>query len=308
MPVTTVFDRHPANPLLLPRDAPVPCKSICNPAAVLMDGETLLLARIIDERDVSHLWVARSRNGVDGWRFDAQPLLTPPPVEADWFDTLGCEDPRLTYVPEWDIYTVTYVGYSPFGAGVCLATTARFGTAQRHGIIIPPYDKDAVLFPRRFNGRFLLLHRPTINGLENIWLMESGDLLHWGRPVCVMQKGAEGWDSGKIGSGPPPIETPEGWLLIFHGAENTPQGWVYKAGLALLDLEDPTKVLARTTMPVFEPETSYERGGVKPGIVFPTGLIQRGDEVWMYYGAADVGIALATTTVGRLLDAVRADG
>jgi beta-1,4-mannooligosaccharide/beta-1,4-mannosyl-N-acetylglucosamine phosphorylase len=306
MSATPVFDRHPANPLFLPKDAPVPCKSICNPAAVLVNDETVLLTRIIDDCDVSHLWVARSHNGVDGWRFDAEPLLTPAPQEDDWFDTLGCEDPRLTYQPEWDIYLITYVGYSPFGAGVCLATTARFERAQRHGIIIPPYDKDAVLFPRKINGRFTILHRPTINGLENIWMMQSDDLLHWGRPVCVMQKGTDGWDGGKIGSGPPPIETPEGWLLVFHGAENTSNGWVYKVGLALLDLDDPTKVLARTKMPVLSPETNYEQGGVKPGIVFPTGLIQRGDEVWMYYGAADVGIALATTTLERLLEAVRA--
>ncbi len=311
MSVPPVFDRHPANPLLLPKDSPIPCKSICNPAAATIGGETLLLTRIIDNNDVSHLWVARSPNGVDGWRFDPRPLLAPS-ERADasganeWYDTLGCEDPRVTYLPERAGYLIVYVGYSPFGAGVCLAATADFRQAERMGIVIPPYDKDAVAFPRHIGGRYLMLHRPTINGLENIWLMESDDLLHWGRPICVLQKGNDGWDGGKIGSGTPPIETPEGWLLIFHGAENTAQGWVYQVGLALLDLEDPTKVLARTKMPVFSPETSYEQGGVKPGIVFPTGLLRQGDDLRMYYGAADVGIALASTTVGRLLEAVKA--
>ena len=201
-----VLDRHPTNPLLLPKDAPIPCKSICNPAAVEFAGDVLLLARIIDAQDHSQLWVARSRNGVDDWRFDPKPLLSPMP-EEEWYDSLGCEDPRITYLAEWDIFAITYVGYSPFGAGVCFATTTSFGTAQRHGIVIPPYDKDAVLFPRRIGGRNLMLHRPTINGLENIWMMESLDLLYWGRPVCIMQKATDGWDQGKIGAGPPPIET-----------------------------------------------------------------------------------------------------
>lgn len=299
----TVFDRHPQNPLLLPAQAPVPCKSICNPAAVLLDGEMLLLTRIIDDQDRSQIWVARSRNGVDDWRFDDAPLLAPPP-EGEWYDSLGCEDPRLTYLTERDEYAITYIGYSPYGAGVCLATTQDFSRADKQGIIIPPYDKDAVLFPRQVGGCALILHRPTINGLENIWMMDSDDLIHWGRPVCVLQKGETGWDSGKIGSGPPPVEMPEGWLLIFHGAEQTPQGWVYKVGAALLDREHPSQVLARTRQPIFIPDAPYEQGGAKPGIVFPTGLVQRGDELWMYYGADDTGIALATTTISRVLNAL----
>lgn len=305
MSVEPVFERHPRNPLLTPEDAPIPCKSICNPAATMFEGDVLLLTRIIDDQDRSQLWVARSRNGVDDWRFDREPLLAPPP-HGEWFDSLGCEDPRLTYLSERDEYLITYVGYSPFGAGVCLAATRDFRRAEKRGIIIPPYDKDAVLFPRKIGGRYLILHRPTINGLENIWMMESDDLLHWGRPVCVMQKATGGWDKGKIGAGAPPIETPDGWLLIFHGAVMTPQGWVYRVGMALLDRDDPSVVLARTKGPVFEPETRYERGGPKPGIVFPTGFIQRGDDISLYYGADDIGIALATAPVRRLLDAVKA--
>ncbi|MBV9852664.1 MAG: glycosidase [Armatimonadetes bacterium] len=306
-----LFERHPNNPLLTQKDSPVPCKSFCNPAAARVGEDVLLLARAIDDQDHSQLVVARSRNGVDGWRIEKTPLLAPANKDDqsnrnEWYDTLGCEDPRMTYLPERGEYLITYVGNSPFGAGVCLATTKDFRNSERLGIIIPPYDKDAVLFPRQIGGRYLILHRPTINGLENIWLMESDDLLHWGRPVCVMQKGESGWDSGKIGSGPPPIETPEGWLLVFHGAEETPQGWVYKVGLALLDRDDPSKLIARTKMPVFGPDAPYEVGGVKPGIVFPTGLVQQGDDISLYYGADDGGIALATTSVSRLLQAVKA--
>ncbi len=300
-----LFQRHPNNPLFLPKDAPIPCKSICNPAAARFGDDVVLLTRVVDEQDHSQVWVARSRNGVDGWRFDPGPLLAPPP-EGEWYDSLGCEDPRLSYLPDRDEYIITYVGYSPFGAGVCLAATKDFRVAEKRGIIIPPYDKDAVLFPRKIGGLYLILHRPTINGLENIWLMESDDLLHWGRPVCIMQKATDGWDRGKIGAGPPPIETPEGWLLIYHGAELTPQGWVYRVGLALLDLEDPSRVLARTSMPVFVPEAPYECGGVKPGIVFPTGTVLHDDTVCVYYGADDTGIALATAPISRLLAAVKA--
>ena len=305
MPDQPIFERHPNNPLLQPKDAPALCKSICNPAAARVGSDVLLLTRVIDAKDRSQVWVARSRNGVDGWRFDPKPLLSPPP-EGEWYDSLGCEDPRLTYLPEREEYLITYVGYSPFGAGVCLAATKDFQTVEKLGIIIPPYDKDAVLFPRKINGRYLILHRPTINGLENIWLMESDDLLHWGRPLCVMQKTTDGWDSGKIGAGPPPIETPEGWLLIFHGAEETPRGWVYRVGLALLDLDDPSRVLARTNRPVLAPEMPYEEGGLKPGIVFPTGAFLHDNGVYVYYGADDVGIALAKAPLNRLLEAVKA--
>ena len=312
MSQTPLFERHPNNPILLPKDAPIPCVSICNPAAAQFGDDVILLARVIDAQDRSQLFVARSKDGVGGWQFDKKPLLAPSEQNDEsgrneWYDTLGCEDPRITFLPERAGYLITYVGYSPFGAGVCLAATSDFHTAERLGIIIPPYDKDAVLFPRHIGGRYLILHRPTINGLENIWLMESDDLLHWGRPICIMQKGESGWDSGKIGAGPPPIETPEGWLLIFHGAEQTPQGWVYRVGLALLDLDDPTKVLAQTRRPVFAPETSYEKGGPKPGIVFPTGTVLQGDIVSVYYGADDTGIALATAPISRLLQALKAD-
>jgi len=229
-----LFRRDPANPILKAADMPFPCKAVCNPAACLVDGETLLLLRAIDNEDRSHLVVARSPDGIGGWRLQDPPLLSPG-QNAAWYDAMGCEDPRITYLPDEGVYVIAYVGVSGQGAGVCLATTQDFQSVSRLGLVIHPYNKDAALFPRKIGGRYLLLHRPTAGPLENVWLSESKDLRHWGNPVCVLQEDQQpGWNSGKVGTGPTPIETPDGWLLIFHGVQLEQTGWLYRVGLALL--------------------------------------------------------------------------
>ena len=300
-----LFERSAANPILRATDLPFPCKAVCNPAACLVDGETLLLLRAIDNDDHSHLVVARSQNGVGDWRIEAPPLLSPGQA-ALWYETLGCEDARITYLAHRDEYIIAYVGSSHQGAGVCLAATRDFYSVERLGLVIHPYNKDAALFPRKIGGRYLLLHRPTAGPLENIWLSESDDLQHWGNPKCVLQENDQpGWDSGKVGTGPPPIETPDGWLLIFHGVQLEETGWLYRVGLALLDLEDPGKLLAKAPNWVFGPTEPYELRGEKPGIVFPTGAIVEEGIVRLYYGAADTTVCVATARLDDLLQALK---
>ena len=299
-----LFARNPANPILQAKDMPFPCKAVCNPAACLVDGETLLLLRAIDNEDHSHLVVARSQDGIGGWRMQDPPLLSPDQADA-WYETLGCEDARITFLSDEGEYVIAYVGSSELGAGVCLATTQDFRSVSRMGLVIHPYNKDAALFPRKIGGRYLLLHRPTAGPLENIWLSESEDLRHWGNPVCVLQENQQpGWDSGKVGTGPTPIETPDGWLLIFHGVQLEETGWLYRVGVALLDLEDPSRIIAKVPIWVFGPMESYELRGDKPGIVFPTGAVVQEGTLRLYYGAADTCVAVASARLDNLLQAL----
>ncbi len=300
-----LFERSPANPILQAGDMPFPCKAVCNPAACLVDGETLLLLRAIDHEDHSHLVAARSHDGISGWRVQDPPLLSPGHGGA-WYETLGCEDPRITYLLDRGDYVIAYVGSSEQGAGICLATTTDFQSVSRLGLVIHPYNKDAALFPRKVGGRYLLLHRPTAGPLENVWMSGSEDLRHWGSPVCVLQEDQQpGWDSGKVGTGPTPIETSEGWLLIFHGVQLEETGWLYRVGLALLDLEDPSRIVAKAPQWVFGPTQSYEMRGEKPGIVFPTGAVVQSGILRLYYGAADTSVAVASARLEDLLQVLR---
>lgn len=303
-----LFERFPANPILGPKDLPYPCDCVLNPGATIYNGETLLLLRIIDQVGSSHLTTARSKNGYDNWRIDNTPLLAPSDEDMP-FEVYGCEDSRIVYLEDRKEYVITYTGYSPLGAGVCIATTKDFKAAQRYGLVLAPNNKDAALFPRQIGGRYWMLHRPALGDLEHIWLAESSDLIHWGRPWCIIEeRGGPWWDGEKVGAGPPPIETPEGWLVIYHGVKGTSHGPVYRMGLALLDLENPRKVIRRLKRWVFGPREGYELTGFIPGVVFPTGAIVKGDEVWVYYGAADTCTALAIGKIQTLIDALYSEG
>ncbi len=306
-----LFRRYRDNPILTINDWPYPANSVFNAGATqLANGETLLLARVEDRRGISHLTAARSANGATDWKIDPQPTLLPDPAnypEEVW----GIEDPRITWVPELDCYVIAYTSYSTSGPLVSMALTQDFRTFDRKGAVVPPDDKDAALLPRRFNGRWALLHRPfasfPVTG-ANIWLTYSPDLKHWG-DHCVVLEARRGawWDANKIGLSTPPIETPEGWLIIYHGVRDTPAGCLYRLGLALLDLEDPSRVILRGDEWVFGPDEPYERLGDVGDVVFPCGAIHdvESGDLRLYYGAADTSVALATGNVNELLDWLR---
>jgi predicted GH43/DUF377 family glycosyl hydrolase len=283
---------------------PYPAHSVFNPGATqLADGTTLLLCRVEDFRGHSHLTVARSANGVSGWQVDRQPALHPEP-EGYPEDLWGIEDPRITYIPELEQFAVAYVSYSRGGPGVSLALTRDFKEFQRLGLVLPPEDKDAALLPRRFNGLWVLMHRPGVPALgEQIWVSYSPDLIHWGRHRLILEsRGAGWWDANKIGLSPPPIETPEGWLMIYHGVRETASGRLYRLGLALFDLEQPAQCLLRGDPWVFDASALYEREGDVPNVVFPCGytIADDGDTLNLYYGAADTCIALAQGSLTQI--------
>jgi len=280
---------------------------------LLQSGETLLLVRVEDRRGISHLTAARSHNGKAAWTIDDKPTLTPDPdhhPEEVW----GLEDPRITWIEELEQFAIVYTSYSTSGPLVSLAMTKDFRTFQRKGVVMPPDDKDAALFPRRFNGRWALIHRPIANfpaNRANIWVSFSPDLKHWGDHTVMLEarRGAW-WDADKIGLSPQPIETPEGWLIIYHGVRMTPAGCLYRLGLALLDLDDPSRVIRRGDEWVFGPEESYERVGDVGDVVFPCGIThdEKTGEIRLYYGAADTAIALALGNVSELLDWLKKTG
>lgn len=306
-----LFHRHPNNPILTAADWPYPANSVFNAGATrLPDGTTLLLCRVEDRRGHSHLCAARSANGVDGWQIDPHPTLMPDPQnypEELW----GIEDPRITYVPELGQYAIAYTSYSRGGPGVSLALTEDFRSFQRHGVIMPPEDKDAALLPRRIGQYWALIHRPVTALGAHIWISYSPDLHHWGSHKLILEARRGGWwDANKIGLAAPPIETDEGWLLLYHGVRQTASGSLYRLGLALFDLHTPERCLLRSDTWIFGPEAPYERFGDVNNVVFPCGytLGPDGDTIYLYYGGADTYIALATGSVRALLDWLRRNG
>lgn len=300
-----LFQRSERNPILRPSDWPYSINMVFNPGATrLADDTTLLLCRVEDRRGQSHLSVARSRNGIDSWRIDSAPTLLPDPdhyPEELW----GIEDPRITYVPEQNAYYVAYTSYSRDGPLVSLASTRDFITFVRLGPILPAEDKDAALLPRRIGGDWAMIHRPMGPQTAHIWISRSSDLLHWDRRQIMLEaRQGSWWDANKIGLSGPLIETPEGWLMIYHGVRVTAAGAIYRLGLALFDLRHPERCLLRGDEWVFAPEEEYERQGDVANVVFPCGhtIADDGDTLSMYYGAADSCIALATASIRTLLD------
>ncbi len=299
-----LFTRYAGNPILCRQHWPYPINSVFNAGAVrLADGDTLLLCRVEDRSGLSHLCAARSENGIDGWRVDAKPTLLANPREYPE-EIWGIEDPRITYVPELEQYTVAYTSFARGGPGVSLALTRDFVTFERYGVIMPPEDKDAALLPRRIDGRWALIHRPMTATGAHMWISYSPDLRHWGSHKVILEARRGGWwDANKIGLCSPPIETPKGWLMIYHGVRQTAAGSIYRLGLALFDLERPEVCLQRGNSWMFGPETPYERAGDVHDVVFPCGqtIGADGDTIHLYYGAADSCMALATGSVRRLL-------
>jgi predicted GH43/DUF377 family glycosyl hydrolase len=306
-----LFVRHPNNPILTAEDWPYPVNAVFNPAAAAVGEETVLLARVEDRRGISHLTVARSKNGLDGWTVDDEPLLAPAddaPSE-EW----GFEDPRVSWIEELDRFVITCTSYGPAGPAVYLATTADFKVVERYGVVRQPEDKNAALLPYRIDGRWVLFHRPKTEfggARGEIFVSRSADLVSWSTPEPVLQpRTGAWWDSLRIGLGPPPLRTDHGWLIIYHGVKETVSGEIYRVGLALLDLDEPTRVLRRLPAWILSPTAPYERTGDVPNVVFPCGLVYepRSDELRLYYGAADSSICVASALLGELVEALLAE-
>jgi predicted GH43/DUF377 family glycosyl hydrolase len=230
-----------------------------------------------------------------------------PQTELEEF---GVEDPRLT--PIDGRFYFTYVAVSRHGAATALTSTTDFQTFTRHGIIFCAENKDVVLFPERMGGDYAALHRPA--GLTpftrpEMWIARSPDLLHWGRHDCLCG-GVKTWETSRIGAGPPPLKTPEGWLLIYHGntkgRQLTDVG-VYSAAAMLLDAEYPNVINKRTPSPIMEPTAGFEVQGFVPRVVFPTGVVETDETMLVYYGAADTSTAVVEFSRAELMSKLRSE-
>ncbi|MHC4705109.1 MAG: glycoside hydrolase family 130 protein, partial [Planctomycetota bacterium] len=289
-----LFVRYEGNPIMTAENWPYATNAVFNPAAAKLNTETLLLIRVEDMRGFSHLTVARSADGFTNWQIDQTPTLVADPNSRE--EKWGLEDARIVWLEEQKQFAVTYVSFSEGGPVVSLAITKNFKTFARLGALLPPEDKDACLFPRRFNGRFALIHRPIVRGEAHMWISFSPDLKHWGDHRPLIKTRHAYWDGNRVGLACQPIETAKGWLLFYHGVRNTTAGAIYRVGLALLDLNSPWKVLRRGAEWILGPSAYYERIGDVSDVVFPNGAVvqKETDEIHMYYGAADSTIAVAT--------------
>lgn len=292
--------------------------AIFNCGAIEHEGKIYLLPRVIKkgykkkegggfDNYISEIWLAESS---DGKRFKLSdgPIIKP---DQD-YDLYGCEDPRVTKLN--DEYFITYTALlgPAFSGGnrVGLVSTKDFSKFEKHGIIGPPdvNNKDVVIFPEKIKGRIAVLHRIEpdiqIQYFDSIEILKKNyDNEFWKEYMknlssYVVLKGKYDWESKKVGAGPPPIKTNEGWLLIYHGVSETG----YRAGAALLDLNNPQKIIARSPVPILEPEKHYEIKGDINKVVFPEGTIVKDDKLFVYYGAADKRCALATCKLNDLID------
>lgn len=224
-------------------------------------------------------------------------------------EEFGVEDPRIT--PVDGQFYFSYVAVSRHGPATALASTADFRTFKRHGVVFCPENKDVVLFPEKIGGTFAALHRPVCGTpftRPEMWVARSPDLIHWGAHAPLSVAGGA-WQSGRVGAGAPPLRVPEGWLEIYHGnRQPTHSGEVgtYYGGAILLDPDDPSNVVRRTSEPFFIPEADFEVTGFVPNIVFPTGVVEHHDALLVYYGAADAFTAVAEFSRQELLDAMSA--
>ncbi|MCL6431150.1 MAG: glycosidase [Anaerolineae bacterium] len=287
------LQRHAANPILTTvRHHDWEDRTCFNAAVVYEEGLFHLVYRAQGTADnVSRLGYAVSTDGVHFSRLD-RPVLVPENEYERW----GVEDPRITRLG--DRYYMLYTAYSAHGTRVSLASSRSLLTWQREGIVLPDEDnKDAALFPAKIGGRYAMLHRRP----PDIWLAWSEDLLHWTDHQVIMRPRPGLWDETRVGAGGPPIRTERGWLLIYHGYN---RDRVYCLGLALLDLENPAVVISRAEEPVLVPTEPWERAGDVPNVVFTCGSVVVRDEVYVYYGAADMRIALATARLQDLLNAL----
>lgn len=243
---------------------------------------------------LSHLRLMRSDDGLSFYEPEGYPYLQGETLQ----EAFGIEDCRVTFIE--NLYHLTYTAVSQWGVGVGLRTTTDWKNFEQEGMIIPPHNKDCAIFEEKINGKFYALHRPSsvdIGG-NYIWMAESPDGIHWGRHKCIITTRKDSWDSARVGAGAAPIKTEKGWLEIYHGANAAHQ---YCLGAFLLDLNDPTLVLARTAEPIMRPLESYELSGFFGHVVFTNGHVVKGDELTIYYGAADEFVCGAKFSIAEIL-------
>ena len=297
-----IVRRHPGNPILTRAQIPYPVETVHNAAVVKHGEEYIMLFR-------SHLRTGRSIIGLarsaDGFRFvaDPQPFLQPEPDSPfAAYEEFGVEDPRVTRLE--DTYLITYSAYSRKGVRIALARTTDFVHLERVSLITQADSRNAVIFPEKFGGLYARLDRPHSEiSPWSIWISYSPDLRFWGDSKLVMNPEPYHWDEMKIGPGAPPIRTEQGWLCIYHGVFRTMAGSVYRLGVALHDLQDPSRLVGVSDSWILQPEDPWEVTGYVPNVVFSCGAVPEPDgTVKIYWGGADTVMCVGEATLSDLTD------
>ena len=295
-----IVKRFEGNPIITPAMIPG-ANAVFNSAVVRFEDGYAAILRVESKQGFQTMRMAWSDDGI---HFDVlpDPILAPTEEPFVTFEE-AIYDPRITKIG--DTYYICYAAENRYGCQVSVSKTLDFKTFEKVAIASEPTNRNMVLFPDKINGLYLRLDRPfQPGGQGHIWMCDSPDLIHWGNPKCIMESRRFAWDQGKIGPGAPPIKTSEGWLVIYHGTTPRCNGLIYKAGVALLDLDDPSKVIARGKEYLMAPLEPYERIGDVPNVVFITSAIAdyEKDEMRLYYGGADTCFCMATAKISDLIE------
>jgi len=301
--LSDVVWRYSKNPVI-PRNLIPKTNSIFNSAVVPYNGKFAGVFRCDDTRRFMQLHAGKSDDGIN-WQINPERIhfINDDPDTSFWHYGY---DPRVCWID--DRYYVTWCnGYH--GPTIGVGYTYDFEKFYQLENAFLPFNRNGVLFPRRINGRFAMLSRPSDNGhtpFGDIFYSESPDMMFWGRHRHVMSTRGS-WESTKIGAGPTPIETKEGWLLIYHGVLTSCNGFVYSFGAALLDIDQPWKVIYRAEPYILSPQTLYECVGDVPNVAFPCAALSDSDtgRIAIYYGCADTVVGLAFAQVDELIEFIK---
>jgi len=304
-----MLKRYSGNPILQPiKEHPWEALMVYNCAAVYEEGKIHLVYRAQGSPEgVSSLGYARSSDGFQIEERLASPVFEPEP--GNEYERFGCEDPRLTRIGNR-----FYMTYSAYGRVPNMAAEARLVQIGMTSISVKDFvkknwrwsergypllrvdNKSAVLFPEKIQGKYVMYHRIA----PYIWVSYSTDLRNWFGHKIVMTPEEE-WEYFRVSAGAPPIRTKKGWFLIYHGVDSK---YCYRLGFVVIDRENPEKIIYRPKTPILEPEEKYERSGVVPNAIFNCGAVVVDDELFIYYGAADTVVAVATANMSEILSLI----
>jgi predicted GH43/DUF377 family glycosyl hydrolase len=294
--------RYKGNPILTKDDVPYKVETVHNAGVTKFEGRYIMIFR-------SHLDTGRSIIGIaesqDGFNFKVrpEPFMVPSkePVFCE-YEEFGVEDPRITALE--GAYYITYSAYSRYGVRIGLAQTANFKSVERIAFITQADYRNTVIFPEKIGGRYVRLDRPHSDICPwSIWISYSPDLRHWGNSRLVMKPVQYHWDEMKIGPGAPPIRTDKGWLSIYHGVFPTMDGAVYRLGVALHKLDDPSQIIGVGDRWILQPEDPWEIVGYVHNVVFGCGAVAEDDgTLKLYWGAADKVMCAGTAVIDELVE------
>jgi beta-1,4-mannooligosaccharide/beta-1,4-mannosyl-N-acetylglucosamine phosphorylase len=295
-----LLKRHQANPIIAPEDMPFACYTVMNAGATLFKGKVLLLLRVETLERKTAFHVATSDDGI---HFEVCPDAINYPLSYTEERTNPAHrfDMRITEIE--GVYYVCHAAWIGYGCCIGMATTEDFINFKPMPYLSEPMNRNAVLFPEKINGLYARLDRPQTNTESGeIWVSYSPDLEFWGRSLPV-QLPTMPWSGKKKGSGCIPVKTDKGWLEVYHATAKTCSSENYYLGVCLLDLEDPSKIIAAPTDMILAAQEPYECMGQTPNVVFTGGGVVMPDGTYnIYYGGADTRMCLAQTTVQELVD------